>query len=193
MSIQSSLKQARVRAGLSLTDAARLSGIQRSNIAAIENGRRDPTASTIERIANAAHVRLIPVKNDGRTSVAEASAVLGEAVRQHNVKRAYRVLVQIADDLTTPDAADRFVLTIEPPAHISPQWDAALAGVTEWRLGQAHLPLPAWVTAERGNRDWGWTPPLSPGADAIPVDVENVPSPLRARGVLIEADELTSA
>ena len=94
MSIQSSLKQARVRAGLSLTDAAKQSGIQRSNIAAIENGRRDPTASTIEKTASAARVRLIPVKSDGRTSVAEAATALADAVRQDNPRRAYRVLVQ---------------------------------------------------------------------------------------------------
>jgi transcriptional regulator with XRE-family HTH domain len=193
MSIQSSLKQARVRAGLSLSAAAKQSGIQRSNIAAIENGRRDPTASTIEKIANAARVRLIPVKNDGRISVAEASIALADAVRQNNLRRAYRVLVQVADDLTTPDPADRFILAIEPPVHVSPEWDAALAGVAEWRLSQAHLPFPGWVTNERGNPEWGWAPPLSPATAAIPVEVENVPEPLRQRGVLIEADELTSA
>ena len=103
------------------------------------------------------------------------------------------MLVQVADDLTTPDPTDRFVLAIEPPAHISPEWDAALAGVTEWRLSQARLPLPGWVTNERGNREWRWTPPLSAAAEAIPVHLENVPEPLRERGVLIEADELTSA
>lgn len=193
MGIQGSLKQARVRAGLSLTDAAKQSGIQRSNIAAIENGRRDPTASTIEKIARASRVRLILVKSDGRTSVAEAAAALADAVREDNTRRAYRVLVQVADDLTTPDPTDRFVLALEPPAHISPEWDAALAGITEWRLSQARLPLPGWVTNERGNREWRWTPPLSPATEAIPVHIENVPEPLRERGVLIEADELTSA
>jgi transcriptional regulator with XRE-family HTH domain len=193
MTIQSSLKQARVRAGLSLSDAAKKSGIQRSNIAAIENGRRDPTASTIQKIANAARVRLIPVKSDGRTTVAEASAVLAEAVQQNNVRRAYRVLAQVANDLTVADPAGRFVLAIEPPAQISPEWDAALAGVTEWRLSQAQLPLPSWVADEHGNQDWNWTPPLSAASASIPVDIENVPAPLRNRGVLIEADELTSA
>lgn len=192
MTIQSSLKQARVRAGLSLSDAAKESGIQRSNIAAIENGRRDPTASTIEKIANAARVRLIPIKSDGRTTVAEASALLAEPVQQNNVRRAYRVLAQLANDLTAPNPADRFVLTIEPPAHISPEWDAALAGVTEWRLSQAQLPLPSWVADEHGNLDWNWTPPTSAASSLVPVDIENVPWPLRKRGVLIEANELAS-
>lgn len=193
MSIQNSLKQARVRAGLSLTDAAKQSGIQRSNIAAIENGRRDPTASTIEKIANAARVRFVPVKRDGRTTVADAATSIADAVSQNNTKRAYRVLLQVANDLTTPDPADRFVLTIEPPVHVSPEWDAAIAGVAEWRLRQAHLPLPGWIPSVRGNRGWGWTPPLSPASAAIPAREENVPAPLRERGVLIEADELTSA
>lgn len=190
MTIQNSLKQARVRAGLSLSDAAKKSGIQRSNIAAIENGRRDPTASTIEKIANAARVRLIPVVSDGRTTVAEASAALAEAVRQSNVRRAYRVLAQVANDLTASDPADRFLLAIEPPTHVSPEWDAALAGITEWRLNQAQLPLPGWVVDEHGNEDWSWTPPLSPAAASLAVDIDNVPEPLRKRGVLIEADEL---
>lgn len=193
MTIQSSLKHARVRAGLSLSEAAKKSGIQRSNIAAIENGRRDPTASTIEKIANAARVRLIPVKSDGRTTVAEASTALADAVRQNNARRAYRVLAQVANDLTAPDPADRFVLAVEPPTRVSPEWDAALAGVTEWRLRQAALPLPGWVVDEHGNRDWDWTPPISAAAATIPVDLDNVPDPLRKRGVLIEADELASA
>lgn len=193
MTIQSSLKQARLRAGLSLSDAAKKSGIQRSNIAAIENGRRDPTASTIQKMANAARVRLIPVMSDGKTTVAEASAVLAEAVQQNNIRRAYRVLAQVANDLTAPNPADRFVLAIEPPAQISPEWDAALAGVTEWRLSQAQLPLPSWVVDEHGNQGWNWTPPLSAASSFIPVDIENVPGPLRKRGVLIEADEFASA
>lgn len=193
MTITSSLKHARVRAGLSLSAAAKASGVQRSNIAAIENGRRDPTASTIEKIADAAHVRLIPVPADGRTTVAEASVVLAEAAHRDDVRRAYRVLVQIADDLTTPDPAGRFVLAVEPPARISPEWDAALAGVTEWRLSQARLPLPGWVAAEHGLPDRTWTPPLSPAAASLPIDLGSVPEPLRKRGVLIEADELASA
>lgn len=193
MTIQSSLKQARVRAGLSLSDVAKKSGIQRSNIAAIENGRRDPTASTIEKIANAARVRLIPITSDGRTTVAEASAVLADAVGQNNVRRAYRVLAQVANDLTTPDSAGRFVLAIEPPTRISPEWNAALAGVTEWRLSQAQLPLPGWVVDERGDPASDWTPPLSAASASLAVDIDNVPEPLRRRGVLIEADELASA
>ncbi|WP_426516369.1 hypothetical protein ACPPVQ_17310 [Diaminobutyricibacter sp. McL0618] len=126
------------------------------------------------------------------TSVAEAAITLADAVGHNNFRRAYRTLIQVADDLTTPDPADRFVLAIEPPAHVNPQWDAALAGIAEWRLSQARLPLPGWITSERGNPDWDWTPPLSPAAEAIPVKVENVPEPLRERGVLIEADELAS-
>jgi len=192
MTIQSSLKHARVRAGLSLTDAAKRSGIQRSNIAAIENGRRDPTASTIEKIATASHVRLIPVASDGRTSVAEASDTVAEALHRGEAFRAYRALIQIADDLAAPDPVDRFVLAIEPPARITPEWDAALAGVTEWRLGEIGLPLPGWVRAEHGDPAWGWAPPLSDAADSIPVDIDRVPEPLRKRGVLIEADELAS-
>lgn len=75
------------------------------------------------------------MKSDGRTSIAEAAITLAEAVSQNNISRAYRVLVQVADDLTAPD----------------------------------------------------------PAAAEIPVDIRNVPGPLRERGVLIDVDELTSA
>ena len=192
MTLQSSLKQARIRAGLSLTDAARRSGVQRPNIAAIENGRRDPTASTIEKLASAARVRLVPVADDGRTTVAEASATLADAVRNDDIRRAYRVLVQVADDLTAPDPADRFVLAVEPPGRITPEWDAALAGIAEWRLCQARLPLPGWIVDERGEPDAAWVPPVSAVSTAVPVDLDDVPEPLRRRGVLIEASELAS-
>ncbi|WP_066041256.1 helix-turn-helix domain-containing protein [Herbiconiux solani] len=191
MSIPRSLKEARVRAGLSLSEAAERSGLQRSNIAAVENGRRDPTASTIERMAEAARVRFITAENDGRTTAREASTALQSALRDGDVKRAYRILVQLADDLAAPDATGRFLLALEAPVAVSPEWDAAIAGVTEWRLEQALLPLPRWVDEERGDEDWSWTPQIS--AASVPTRESHVPKPLRRRGVLIEAEELTSA
>nr|WP_228507989.1 helix-turn-helix transcriptional regulator [Herbiconiux sp. VKM Ac-1786] len=187
------MKQARIDAGLSLSEAAIRSGVQRSNIAAIENGRRDPTSSTIEKIASAALVRFVAVKSDGRSTVAEAAAAMADALHDDSVGRAYRMLVQVADDLTVADPAVRFVLAAERPVSVTPEWNAALAGVVEWRLNQARLPVPDWVTHERGDSTWAWTPALSPASGHIPADATRVPRPLRDRGILIEADEFASA
>jgi transcriptional regulator with XRE-family HTH domain len=193
VSIGSALKQARIDAGLSLSEAAIRSGVQRSNIAAIENGRRDPTSSTVEKIASAALVRFVAVKSDGRSSVAEAAAAMADALHENSVGRAYRVLVQVADDLMVADPAVRFVLAAERPVSVTPEWNAALAGVVEWRLNQARLPVPDWVAHERGDATWAWSPALSPASLLIPADATRVPRPLRDRGILIEADEFASA
>ena len=50
------IKEVRIRKQLSLSQLAKLSGIDRSNLSKIENGRNQPTLQTLNRIAEALKV-----------------------------------------------------------------------------------------------------------------------------------------
>jgi transcriptional regulator with XRE-family HTH domain len=186
------LRLQRRQSGLTLSTVAERSGIAVPNLSAIENERRDPTARTVERIADAIGVGLIAAPLGGRATVADGADAIGAALKRNDARTAYRALIQVADDLRADDPATRFLLTLNAPAPISPEWDAAIAGVTEWRLKEAKLPSPAWVTANRGLADAQWSPPSSSLVAPLAPRQDRVPRPLRDRGVLIEADELTS-
>ena len=191
MTLVSSLRRARLRSGLSLRRAADLSGIAASNLSAIENGRRDPGTGTAARIADAVGITFIPVRLRGRTSAAEISDELTRLAGQP--AEAYRALLQFADDLASTDAVGRVLLTVEEPQVTGTPWDAALAGVAEWRLGHVGAPVPSWISDTTRDPAEVWEPqrtsfPMPPVSRA-----DRVPAPLLARGVLIEAAEFASA
>ena len=50
------IKEVRIRKQLSLSQLAKLSGINRSNLSKIENGKNQPTLQTLTRIAEALKV-----------------------------------------------------------------------------------------------------------------------------------------
>lgn len=53
------LKRLRRTRGLTLRQVAELSGVTESILSKVENGKRDPQMSTVERIADALGVRLV--------------------------------------------------------------------------------------------------------------------------------------
>ncbi|QEW04643.1 hypothetical protein [Microbacterium lushaniae] len=126
----------------------------------------------------------------GRSSAAEIAAELSKAVARGNGRLAYRLLIQLADDLRAVDAAGRVVLAAEEPPNVG-RWSDAIAGIVELRLREAGAPLPDWVVASIGDPNDLWEPDrgvkLPWGAD-----LKLVPEPLSRRGVAIEASELES-
>lgn len=71
------VRSARTRAGLSQRQLAERSGVQQPNIAAIESGRSQPTASTLEKLLTAAAVRPSAVLAARREEVRRAIAQAG--------------------------------------------------------------------------------------------------------------------
>ena len=83
------------------------------------------------------------------------------------------------------------MLTIaEPHPTGSPAWDAALAALVDYRLGQSKLPKPAWVTTPSRFL----SEPQSPQLDEYDLepDLANVPPEFRRRNVLLERSTLES-
>lgn len=187
MTIVDQVASLRRRSRVPATQVARFAGTPAQNIYAIERGRRDPSASTLERIAAGNGVQLIAAKTDGRAPVTSTAAVLAAYVNEGNPDGAYRQLIQISDDLVAADPATAVVLAYAQPSLVAPGWDAAIAGVVEYRLSQKGAPLPRWVL-ETGGSDEPWEPLPS----WYKIDPASVPEELRRRNVFIEAVELDS-
>lgn len=189
MTVVAALRRTRARSGRTLVAVAKRAGITESNLSTIEHARREPRSTTIDRLAAALDVTLIPVATSGRNTVAEAGEHIAQALAAGDPPQAYRAALQLANDLGTSTPYLRLLLAAEPPAPVAPGWDALLAALTEWRLQQAGLPSPDWVRDSGDAVTTSWEPP---GA-VLPARPSRIPDALRRRGVLIEEDELTSA
>lgn len=189
MTITAALRRTRSRSGRSLGWVAARAGIAESNLSTIEHGRREPRAATIDRLAAALDVTFVPVATGGRSTTAEAADQVAAALAALDTATAYRAIVQVADDLASASPYLRVLLAAEAPVAIGEGWDAFLAGVIEWRLAQAGLPLPEWIRAQVRDPGVPWAPPSA----ILPARPARVPEPLRRRGIQVEADELASA
>jgi len=182
------LRRTRSLTGRSLASVAARAGVTVSNLSTIEHDRREPRSSTIDRLAAALDITLVPVATGGRNTAAEAAEHLVAALAAGDQGRAYRTVLQLSNDLDTATPYLRALLVAEPAPPVEAGWDAFLAAVIEWRLEQAGLPSPDWISQTAGDRDPPWAPP-----DALlPARPEHVPAAFLRRGVLVEAAELTS-
>ena len=188
MTIVQQVAALRRREGVSGTQVARIAGTGASNIYAIEQGRRNPAASTLERIAGAAGVRLLAFPAGGAAFVSETAGALRERVNAGDDAGAYRQLIQISDDLVRTTPATAALLSYVEPVSTGRGWDAAIAGVVEWRLAQKGAMLPEWIHSYGVRVDQKWEPLPTP----YEIAPEYVPEPLLRRNVWIEQAELES-
>ncbi|WP_404444198.1 helix-turn-helix transcriptional regulator [Microbacterium marinum] len=188
--IHKTLQRARANSSLSLRALARQAGIAPANLSVIENGRRDPTAATAERIARALGVELVALDTKGRVTAAAAADAIKEAA---SPQVAYRAYLQLASDLAAASPFDRVILSAEQPGATHTRWDDAIAGLVEWLLKRDHAPVPDWVADRPGNADSPWEPQRTNTPVALHADIRRAPEPLRRRGVAIEEEELTAA
>jgi len=94
-----------------------------------------------------------------------------------------RALLQLNDNLVAEHGLVRGILGLaEPESTRDPVWDAALAALVAWRLGEEGIPLPPWVELPsrflKGERVLEVDP-----ADPVPPLAE-VPAEFAKRGVL---------
>ena len=187
MTVIAALRRTRTRTGRTLSVVADHAGLTRTNLSTIEHDRRAPRSDTIDRLAAALGITLIPVATGGRSTVAEAAEHTAAALAAGDTDRAYSSVVQLANDLDTATGYLRVVLAAEPAPPVAPGWDAFIAAVTAWRLEQAGLPTPDWLAGTLDSPTW--TPP---GA-VLPARAEHVPAAFARRGVQVEEHELASA
>lgn len=151
---------------------------------------RDAEFNTVDRLLAGAGHRLYsaPTRRDDAATVA---AEIRERLRVGDKDRALRALIQLSDNLVAEHGLVRGVLGLtEPETTKDPVWDAALAALVAWRLGEENLPSPEWVNAPNrfvhGRRGLGVDP-----ADPVPPDSE-VPPEFVKRGVLAWRDTFAS-
>ena len=188
MTIIESIARARRLKRLSLADVARRSGLQASNLSAIESGKRQPTALNLERAAHGAGVHLIVADLGGRHPASQIAQAIADSGASGDEWGQARWLVQLSNDLVAADPFIKVLLAAEPPRPVSPTWDAALAGIVEWRLRQASLPVPVWASRNAGDPTSKWS--IWPGP--VDIDAREVPEPLLRRGVWVGEGELHS-
>lgn len=181
-----------VRASLGLTqrDLASKAGVAQPSIAAFESERRDVTTFNLSRIVHGlgCQVSLLPA---GYLTAIEAAERVSETIETQGAPRAEVHLLQLADDLAEAEPALCCALVAAAPALTGDRrFDAWLAGLVEYRLGQIGVPAPRWVNDPERFNPGEWVVGGLPGlADMVR---DRTPEPLRRRGVLISEDDLTS-
>lgn len=193
MELTDTIRSARAATGLSLSEFAKKSGIDKSSLSLIENGRRNPSVAVAEKILGAAGRAVFTAPAPRRADVASLADLIRRSELLGDWSTSYRAFIQAADNLAAEHGLSRLLVALNEPARISPQWDAALAALSEWRLADEGLPLPGWVAERSGDASWRWAPQASADGWRYPADESHVPEPLLRRGIWVEADELTSA
>lgn len=186
------LRRARIRSGVSLRAVGAQSGVGASNLSAIENGHRDPTSSTLDRLGSTIGITWVPLAARGRTPAAIAAEDITRAESEGEHARAYRRFLQLADDLASSDPVTRVLLAAEEPDASASRWVDAIAALVELRLREACAPIPSWVTDTAGRPDEIWEPQRSSRDLPMTAARTEVPAEFLERGVAIERGELAS-
>lgn len=156
--------------------------IDQGSVSRSERGR-DASFETIDRLLGGAGHRLYsaPTRRDDAATVA---AEIRRQLAAGDKDRALRALLQLNDSLVAEHGLVRGILGLaEPESTRDPVWDAALAALVAWRLGEQGIPLPAWVDLEGRFLEGQRILEVDP-ADPVP-PLSEVPTEFASRGVLV--------
>lgn len=122
------------------------------------------------------------------TDAVATAARIATALRRRNENAALRAFIDYSDELERYQRADRLHLAIaEPGPTGSAAWDAALAGLVDFRLPP---PKPSWIELPSRFLASPQTPQL--GRYDLPPDLSDVPPEFLRRNVLMERRTLES-
>ncbi|MBD3943959.1 helix-turn-helix transcriptional regulator [Microbacterium sp. NEAU-LLC] len=190
MTVASTLvRAARKSRRLTQQQLAERARVDQGRVSRSESGR-DAEFSTIERLLAGAGHRLYsaPTRRDDAATIA---ADIRDRLRAEDKDRALRALLQLNDNLSAEHGLVRGVLGLaEPESTKDPVWDAAIAGLVAWRLGEEGLPTPEWVNSPSRFLSVPRTLDVD-SADPIPPASE-VPEEFAERGVLVWRDTFAS-
>ncbi|KJL37744.1 transcriptional regulator with XRE-family HTH domain [Microbacterium terrae] len=183
------VRAARKSRGLTQQRLAERTRIDQARVSRSERGR-DAEFSTVARLLAGAGHRLYSAptqRDDAATTAAETRAHL----RAGDKERALRALLQLNDNLVAEHGLVRGVLGLaEPELTRDRVWDAAIAGLVAWRLGEEGLPAPEWVNHPGRFLDEPRGLDVDP-ADPVP-PLSEVPDAFAERGVLVWRDTFAS-
>jgi transcriptional regulator with XRE-family HTH domain len=150
------LEAARKSRGISQVQLALQAQTFQANISLIESGGTDPGISTIEQCLSPLGFTLIAIPTN-KPTVAEFALTIGKAIREKKTSRAFRLIIQLNDNLKAVEPEISVALSAAPaPTTGSAQYDALLASVVEHSLSQRKLPIPKWVHEDSRRLDERW-------------------------------------
>ena len=192
--------QLRREQGLTLRALAERAGTSSATLSNYELGIKEPRLSTLERLVEASGSKLslevIPATidgrwNDARVSAAKSSRRAALAIRDHKEEVAFRICLELIDDLNavTPYRLEQLTRDA-PPFTGDSRYDALIAAIVENACVSNGAPTPPWVyETTRSVEKWYLTDVESLHGEA---DRETPPI-YRRHGVFILEDELSRA
>jgi hypothetical protein len=127
----------------------------------------------------------------GRATAAAAAEEVRERLDAGDENNALRAVWQLSASLFAAGPAELTALTVaEPEPTCDPRFDALLAGIVDYVLSSAHLPIPAWVAEPARVLETPWdvepVPTLRGAARAA------TPEAIRRHGVHLDPAELVN-
>jgi hypothetical protein len=144
----------------------------------------------LESLLAAAGYRLAVIPTRSQTAAEIADAV-HQALQERNESAAFRLLLQLSDDLAREHGPLRVALTVAPPALVGDRrYDAFLAALVEHHLASEELPVPSWTSEPERTAKPVWFVVDLPAyrADAY----RTSPISFVRHGVFVNADDLVS-
>lgn len=191
MSAASVVRNSRRLRALGQRELGALAKVSQPQLSLIESGRSAPAFQTVEKLLRFSGHRLIsvPTTRDDAASIADAIA---ESLNNSDEERAFRLFIQLNDNLMAEHGAVRFALTIaEPISTGHKRWDAAIGALVAHRLNEEGLPRPPWVDSADRSLGRAWA--VGDGIYTITPPESRVPKEFLRRRVLIDEDTLLSA
>jgi hypothetical protein len=144
----------------------------------------------VDRLLAAAGHRLVVLPSRA-TTAAETAEAVRDALQRDQEDRAYREVIQLADDLAAAKPPIRLALVAAPPSPTGDErFDALIAGLVEYRLTADSVPLPDWVSEPERRATAQWFVDPTPGTEAL--SQAQSPAAFSRRNVYLDPAELAS-
>lgn len=185
------VRRIRDEAHLSLRALAKAADVATSTVHRIEKGELHPTVDTLDRIAQAAGVRL---HIDPRVDSAASLVGLARTIRERDGSGVNPV--RLAAELVgrfrkaDRDVCLRMILG-EPPSTGDARWDAFLGALAEWLAMEADLLAPEWAGRPERFLGRGWW--ITPMKSMQAWEYAGTPVSFKTRGVFVHRDSLVNA
>jgi transcriptional regulator with XRE-family HTH domain len=188
MEIAGLIKDARLSAGITQLQMARLAGTAQPAVAAYESGVRTPTIATLERLLDACEhdleMHAQPRTRRGAASLEQLAPTIAEDLEHDRERDALRLLFGFADDFRGSSRPGMIsLLREEPPSTGDARFDAALAGTAEFFAREGEIPTPNWVDGpDRFVEPW-WFAASRPAFEAY--TLAHTPAVFARHGVFV--------
>jgi transcriptional regulator with XRE-family HTH domain len=187
--IGKTLRDIRKACGLSQETLAEKCSTFQANISEIERDQTSPSVETAQLLFSKLGYRLIVVPIQGLT-VQEWGSEIEDSLKKGNEKKAFRIFLQLNDDLTSREPGTLQIIAATPPVISDPKYSALISGLIEWHFTNRQLPLPSWLVKRREILGSPWfVDQLSPNKARIR---KSTPRAFAKRNVFLRESELIS-